>query len=306
MPITTTRVGDMVFSQDYLCDQTLYFASVDNLLFRSTDGGQHWVNVPHPQAPGVLSVAVVTSSVLFLGVGGGPPGDEPQQGLFYTADSGQTWEQLYQGGVDDVAVSPNYTQDHTVLIGAGGYHWNGGILKSTDNGRTWQPSYEGLPWGGDGGTGGITFSPTYAQDHTVFCVSWGALYKSTDEGAHWTWVSPNLGYSWGTINQFVMSPRYPRDQTLWLSGYSEGNIISTDGGNTWRALLEAVTPLAAGAYCPEGGACYIELFGRVWGQNNQNYAYKSFDGGKTWHCLESAYLPPPMALRAFLPFIGKN
>jgi photosystem II stability/assembly factor-like uncharacterized protein len=307
MPVTYTRLGDMVFSLNYLCDQTLYLASEDALL-RSMDSGQTWSMIPTSQITGyvlsVPSLAVVTTNTLFVGLGGGQPYLYSQQGLFYTADGGQTWEQLYQGGVDDVAVSPNYTQDHTVLIGIAGYHWNGGILKSTDGGHTWQPSRDGLAWGSDGETVDITFSPGYTQDHTVFSVSWGALYKSTDEGAHWTRISPAWeNMPWGAVNHFVLSPWYLQDHTLWLSGWDEGNLVSTNGGNTWRSLPEPVVLLAGGAYCPPGSLCRNQLFGYTWDSNYNNYVYKSFDGGMTWHCMEEDYTPPPIVPRAFFPLI---
>jgi photosystem II stability/assembly factor-like uncharacterized protein len=309
MPITTTTIGDMAFSPDYLHDQTIYLAYHDtNNLLRSMDSSQTWVIISTLYNQGVPSLAVVATNTLFLGLGGGPPYMDPQQGLFYAEDGGQTWERLYQGGVTDVAISPNYIEDHAVFMGIGGYHWNGGILKSTDSGHTWQPSREGLAWGSDGVTTDITFSPGYTQDHTMFAVSWGWLYKSTDEGAHWTKLPtlprPTPG---GTTTYFVMSPRYPEDQTLWLAGYVEGNLVSTDGGRTWRALPEAVVPIAAGAYCSPGSLslCRIELFGYAWDKDYHDYMYKSFDSGMTWQCLESDYTPLPMLRRAFLPMVSK-
>jgi photosystem II stability/assembly factor-like uncharacterized protein len=299
-------IVEVAFSPNYFYDQTAYLSDISGSLARSIDGGQTWITSSYSFTQGVPSLAVVASNTLFVGVGGGPPYMEPRQGLFYSENGGQTWEQLYQGGVDDVAVSPNYIQDHTVLIGVGGYHWNGGILKSTDSGHTWQPSYEGLPWGQDGDTVDITFSPGYAQDHTIFTISWGGLYKSADDGTHWTRISSSpQGTPWGSVTQFVLSPRYVQDRTLWLSGYAEGNLISTDGGNIWRSMPEAVVPIAAGSYCPPESLCRIELFGYAWDQNYNNYAYKSFDGGMTWQCLETDYTPLPIVPRAFLPMVSK-
>ena len=94
-------------------------------------------------------------------------------------------------------------------MGQGAYHFNGGASKSTDGGLTWQPSYAGLPFGQDGGTYDFTFSADYAFDRTLFVVSWGVLYRSTDAGAQWTRLSPGP-YTSGGVSHYVVSPRYPK------------------------------------------------------------------------------------------------
>jgi len=292
----TEPITDIAFSLNYRNDQTICAASYTTLAC-STDRGQYWSNLPRPQVGvSLAALAIADANIWFLALGGGPPYWYPDQGLFQTTNSGVTWKRVYQGGVDDVALSPNYREDHTILIGIGGYHWNGGILKSTDGGRTWQPSREGLEWGSDGVTNNITFSPGYAEDQTVFCLSWQALYKSMDSGAHWARLAKELvDYPvpppFGSIGGFVVSPRYQGDQTLWLWGDHEGRAVSTDGGVTWRPLPHPVNPVAAGEYCPTGGHCGVELFGVGW-EGEHNYVYKSFDGGTTWHCLESVMAPP--------------
>ena len=178
---------DVLFSPHYARDQTLYLSFDPYLqrLERSTDGGLTWVRRVSPQLPGLDVLVLYDANSLFLGVHGGPPGVYPAQGLVYSSDSGQTWQHLYTGGVGAVALSPDYDQDATILISASAYHWDGGILKSTDRGRIWQLSRDGMPWGVDGVTHQITFSPGYVRDRTVFSANMWGLYKSTDTGAHW-------------------------------------------------------------------------------------------------------------------------
>jgi photosystem II stability/assembly factor-like uncharacterized protein len=219
-PWVSGTLQQIAVSPSYIDDKTLYLA-YDTFLGRSIDGGETWKSVASPPSEGSWSAAVVDANTIFVATGGGPPSLYPQQGVFFSNDAGQTWDQVYHGGVDDIAVSPAYSEDHTVLISIGAYHWNGGIFKSTDSGRTWRPSREGLNWGSDGSTNSITFSPDFATDKTVFAVSWMALFKSTDGGAHWVRSDPFPdSLPWGMIDYFVMSARYPINHWTLANNHS--------------------------------------------------------------------------------------
>ena len=287
---------DLSFSQAYATDQTLYVSlrgSAGNVLARSTDAGTTWTTValPHTAVFGLaLPLAVVNPQTLFLGKGGGVPGFDSEKGLFYSDDGGQTWTRRLAGGVLDIALSPDFAHDHTLFVGQGAYHFNGGASKSTDGGLTWQPSYAGLPFGQDGATYDFTLSADYAFDRTLFVVSWGVLYRSTDAGAQWTRLSPGP-YTSGGVSHYVVSPRYPQDHTVWLRGDPEGRLVSHDGGATWQPF--PFIPLSATeAYCPGGGDCGIVLFAQHYAADAHSYIYKSYDYGRTWQCLEDPTLPP--------------
>jgi len=296
-PANLWVVYDLAFSPDYAHDRTVCAAS--NALFCSTDAGLSWASAPFPPDGGygpLPSLVMTGPRSLFLGLRGGPPGVASFRGLFYSADAGATWEKRVPGFVDSVAVSPAYAEDHTVLISFSAYHFNGGIAKSTDGGYSWAPSREGLEWGADGQTIEITFSPDYPADQTVFCLSWDAPYKSTDAGAHWTRLDPHdPSLPWGNTRHYVVSPHFSRDQTLWLEDSVSGDsLMSTDGGATWQGIAFNIRPLAAmEAYCPQGGDCGIELIGYRSKIDEALYYYKSFDGGQTWDCLETAVTPTP-------------
>ena len=300
---------DLYFSPRYAQDQTLY-ATYDGYLGRldrSTDDGESWTTLTTPRTGGstAATLAVYDINTLFLGYGGGQPGGYSTQGLFYSTDGGGSWERRFVGGVVAVALSPNYAQDGTILINPVAYHYDGGIFKSTDRGLTWQPSRKGLVWGSDGATQQIIFSLDFAHDHTVFCAStiWG-LYKSTDAGEHWAFIDQSLK----TIHQFagpifVLSPRYPQDQILWVNGYPPDLLLarSTDGGATWRKLpFYLLLPLAAPEACAPDGNCRVELI--AIDESASLGIYKSFDGGDTWQCLEEPdALPPTPAPPAEIP-----
>ena len=282
----------IAFSPDYVRDQTLYlfFDPYLQRLERSTDGGQNWIRRSPPQLVGQAILTLGNADMLCLGIGGGPPGDYKQQGLFYSADGGHTWEHRFVGGIAAVALSPNYAQDATLMISPVAYHADGGVFKSTDAGRTWQPSRDGLRWGGDGATYQIIFSPDFVHDHTVFCASLWGLYKSTDAGAHWANADDALHPEHGPSRpSLTVSPRYSQDHTLWANWLfpEAGQARSTDGGATWRHLPTAVTWWTASEVCSAGSGCRVILFGV-----SQSGYLKSFDGGDTWQCLEEPDAPP--------------
>ncbi len=289
----------LYFSPQYVQDQTLYVAygSFSGKLDRSTDGGLSWGTLIAPRTSGATFpvMALYDAATLFLGYGRGQPGGYSEQGLFYSADGGHTWEQRFVGGVAAVALSPNYAGDATLMISPVAYHADSGVFKSTDAGRTWQPSRDGLRWGGDGATYQIIFSPDFVHDHTVFCANLWGLYKSTDAGAHWVDADDALHPEHGPSRpSLTVSPRYPQDHTLWANWMfpESGQARSTDGGATWQFLPAGMRPFAASELCGADGVCRVVLFGE---HAETGQFYKSFDLGQTWQCLEDP-TPPPTPL----------
>jgi len=297
----------LYFSPDFANDQTLYapYPGRNALLFRSLDGGRIWTSLAAPRTTAMSSatLALQDANTLFLALGTMQPGGSHEKGLFYSADAGLTWEQRLQGGVNAVALSPNFAQDHTVLVSPNDYKWAGGVWRSTDSGLTWQDSSEGVERGGTLSTSqDIQFSTEYREDQTVFYANWTGLYKSTDGASHWARVDDAVSPQRYGTPFFILSPRYMQDHTIWLSGGADGGWVrSTDDGATWRALpSNEIRPLAARESCHPLGECQVQLIGEVFVRDNnlpdyygRTYLLTSFDGGDTWRCLESPDVPLP-------------
>lgn len=300
------RVIDVIrlhFSPRYGQDQTLYgtYDGYRGRLDRSTDGGQSWTTLTTPRTGGMTIpvMALYDAETLFLGYGRGQPGGYSTQGLFYSTDGGSTWEHRFIGGIAAVALSPNYGQDATLMVSPVAYHADGGVFKSTDRGLTWQPSRDGLPWGEDGATHQIVFSPDFVHDRTVLCANMWGLYKSTDAGDHWASIDGPLNPEHiPTQPSFALSPRFPQDRTIWVSGYPpDGKLLrSTDGGAGWHKLPVAqMIPMAAHETRLPSGSCRVQLFSdytNYTAEGIYSAVYKSFDGGNTWQCLEDPAPPP--------------
>lgn len=197
-------------------------------------------------------------------------GFAPARGrLYFSNDGGNTWEQPQQGlegELVNLAVSPNYARDRTLLAGVAGW----GVFKSTDGGKSWLPSNGGLL---DMYVGQILFSPGYERDKTVFARS-GELYRSTDGAVTWQALGVKL-------NCVAISPEFDQDQTLMgISADADVVLQSRDGGDTWEYVSDL----------PDGATLSIRMLSiaplsskwQVVFAYSYHIWYHSVDGGRTW------------------------
>jgi hypothetical protein len=131
---------------------------------------------------------------------------------------------------NDLALSPNYTIDHTLWA----YMMGQGLLRSTNGGDTWSVLSN------DFVVETLLASPNYAADQTLFASTSDArLLKSIDGGTHWTTV---LYY---TVTSLAISPAYGASQTVYAGvkemPNSSGAIYrSGDGGAHWQKLATGI------------------------------------------------------------------
>lgn len=292
--------GNVLFSPNFGIDRTLAimpwpFAQAA----LSNDGGSTWRTIIFPRAS-PNAFALGDAQHLYLGYGRElPPEQRVPMELLMSSEGGQTWQRTFHGlEVDEIAVSPAFTTDHTLLLALGAYHYNGGLVKSTDAGVTCATANTGLDLSGLS-TRSLRFSPNYATDHTLFCYAISALepgvYKSTDAGATWLHLPGSHRQDFANPPHLLLSPRYQEDQTLWLLDYYKAS-ISRDGGATWQITPYPLWLQAAAEHCRPTGACGVELFGVALEKGatlaEDRYAvYRSFDYGQTWQCLEDTTPP---------------
>lgn len=188
------HVRALVASPDYAADSTLFAATPTSpSVHVSVDRGETW-SPTSKGLPRVMHLAVSpdyrTDRLLFAGT---------RNGLFLTADQGQSWERVGDGFgasascIEALALSPDFARDKTVLVSISGK----GLYKSTDGGMTFRstgkdlfersqvlaniPNPVAVP---------IVFSPAYATDSTVFGYSPTNVFRSTDGGETWSDISP--------------------------------------------------------------------------------------------------------------------
>lgn len=197
-------------------------------------------------------------------------------GLFRSTDGGESWHKLplppVATVVREVAVSPQFAGDRTVIAGTNGV----GVFRSTDGGDTWSELMGGLPAGVK--TRRVRFSPDYAADGTVLLATWtSGLLRSTDGGD--TWIGAGAGLATDTLRGLALSPHFASDGTVLVGTGGEGVFRSTDGGLTF---VDANAGLPAGgaqevetvAFAPDGS---LALLGAMDGS-----LFLSRDGGASW------------------------
>lgn len=229
-------------------------------LYKSVDGGVHWTEVSStlPVDDEVLSL-VATEDDLLVGF---------DQGLYRTADLGDSWQFAGQGTAAIRGTGALLHHDGTMIVGL---QSNGGLgvgVRLTDDaGQTWTPAtgfainsapvalaeqddvvYAAV-YGFDRGVmrsedGGLTWTDAsiglpsnillralLTQDGVVLAGAWDGLFRSTD-GLHWTQV-----------------PGVPNVQSLGVfdgalyAGLGNGGVLrSTDGGLTWPPVSSGLPP----------------------------------------------------------------
>src|SRR5437763_9066391 len=208
------------------------------------------------------------------------------------------------GRVSDIAIDPRNPFVFYVALG------HGGIFKSGDSGVSFDPIFDRQPVMS---IGAIAIAPS---DSDVIWVGsgeandrnssdWGdGVYRTTDGGEHWT----NVGLKDSrTIARIVVDPKNPDVAYvaamghLWADGGERGLYKTTDGGKTWKLILQAAAPHNARTGCGDvildpsnPQIVYATLYARQrtpWsfssgpnatGGEGVGGIFKSTAGGATW------------------------
>ena len=272
-------------------------------VYKTTDGGAHWEELPAPGsgkdgAPQFgfnhLVIAPDDPQTLYL-LGGcdinihfqhNNVDPEIMNAIYRSQDGGETWEKLSESGLGAVsgsikglAIDPS--NPNILYAGAAG-----GVFRSTDGGVHWQPL------GDDAGlqSTGIALN----QDGSL-------LYRPTAGGGVLVGTVSNAGDDvlWQGESTLVMPVAHvevePAPQgtstALYASAYPGGVFKSTDGGHTWiernfgLASFHIDDPSRQGYYAfaianSDARVLYLGSYGVG--------VYRSDDGGDTWRPVNGA------------------
>ncbi|HVF59665.1 MAG TPA: glycosyl hydrolase, partial [Thermoanaerobaculia bacterium] len=203
------------------------------------------------------------------------------------------------GRVGDIAIHPS--DESTWYVAAA----SGGVWKTINAGTTWAPIFDKQ---GSYSIGCLAIDPKdplvvwvgSGENNVQRSVSYGdGVYKSVDGGR--TWENVGLKAS-EHIGKILIDPRdsnvvYVAAQgPLWSAGGDRGLYKTTDGGKTWKAVLQisentGITDVVLDPRDPD--VLYAAAHQRrrhVWGivaGGPESGLHKSADGGATWKKLSN-------------------
>ena len=207
---------------------------------KTTDGGVTWINVAAPfVAAGrptfkQLAVDPSNSSIVLAAT---------DYGVWRSTDAGLTWTLITAiGDSDDISFD---RRQPGVAYYTWSYYGNpsAGLYKSLDSGATWThigtTGSNPLPAASflhpkvviDPSNSSTLYVQMVLTDFSEFSAN-GAIYKSTDGGAHWATISIPPLCCQTYMNLFAVNPLNP--QVLYA-----GNVLlyrSSNGGATWSAI----------------------------------------------------------------------
>ncbi len=244
-------LGDMIVPPSnaasvIACQQVM--GNMAEAIVRSDDYGETWrlLSSLPVNSGGVLKFAFESgnSAVVYAGVGSGISSPRPNDGLYKSIDSGNTWQPIAFPGsvISFIAVDPQDTL--TLYAGKGQFCQQKsdnttGAYKSIDGGLNWTQ----MPVPKDIVTS-LVIDPDDPAQIYIATMSNG-LFHSADRGTTWTNINTQV-----QIPAFVITTTVDNKKALcFADGY--GTIhISVDGGSTWQVYsngFNAVNALCAGS-----------------------------------------------------------
>ena len=228
----------------------MYASSFNNGLWKSTDGGVTFVQIPviprapfvpiaalaiDPKSPSTLYAAALPPASLL------PPGSGPIPGLLKSTDGGATWNPTGSPVAPAaVVVDP---LNSAVLYGS--FHVSsptpgptGTVAKSTDSGATWTTITNGLP--SERFPNVLVVDPaTPGRVYGFGLYSTNDLYRTDDGGNNWVDIGSPLP-DW-PINALAIDPTNP--SILYAASGAGGLYRSTDAGASWSSIPELQSPI---------------------------------------------------------------
>ena len=260
--------------------------SIGGGMYYTNNGGKTWEHRGLDQTMTISRVALDPrdSSRVFVAAVGHPFGPNPERGVFFSPDSGHTWQKvLYtdtQTGASDLDIDPSNPD----IVFAGMWQFDrkpwrydsggttGGLYKSSDGGKSWKQITRGLPT--LMGRIGVKVAP--GNPRVVYVVAEskeGSLFRSQDGGETFEVVNKDRGLT--TRGYYYCDLRVdPQDENrvYVLEGSLE---VSADGGRTFSRI--------GGSVHGDLQALWIDPrdSSRMW-QGSDGGLASSWDRGQTW------------------------
>jgi photosystem II stability/assembly factor-like uncharacterized protein len=186
-------------------------------LFRSSDYGNNWTEIPTPVTSGIPVSTFSLGNRLIFGL------DVAFDDIYYSEDDGSTW-QVAAGGPQSSVVRGFYEMSGSLYC----YTSNLGIYRSNDGGLNWTQINNGL-------TILNVAKIESIGTRLLACTINGGVYYSDNLGD--TWTQSNNGISSGNL---AGAQLFRLGTELFYIDQSSSSYRSTDQGNTWISYTEPV------------------------------------------------------------------
>jgi photosystem II stability/assembly factor-like uncharacterized protein len=268
------------------------FASVNNIVYTSADGGQTWQDISRglPETGQLLSffaggagLYLQEKNVMYRSTGGltAPVWEKEdipdlQSGTFWPSTAiafnrsgvmafnyqGQVyqkapaaagWQPIHTNFIKHALRAVFETADGAVFLG-----YDDGLYKSADRGTTWSRVDKGL------------VTSIVEQDGVLLATGQNGIMRSADNGEHWQYVisEGGLGIAIERINGGFAAITYN------ATTQSRRIRISSDGGATWQAIDAGLPPSQFISSIKQTGSYLV--------CGHPDGIFRSADRGKTW------------------------
>ena len=217
----------------------LYANSWGAGVYKSTDGGQSWVNKSVGLESGfIYELAIDPSNTQHI------LASDYEHGLKQTFNGGDTWTAVTGITAGSVIYSIDFNPQNSSIVYVGlrepsiyvngvAVAWPGGVFKSVDGGSSWVRKDNGLPnnpyrdYVYD-----LAIDPN--QPNTIYAAMHRTgVYKTTNAGD--SWVSKNDTLIDGDVRSVQVTPDSSRVYIGFWDGY--GLSYSTNGGDNWTSVI---------------------------------------------------------------------
>ena len=263
---TNGPYGGTIISLHATPDRTLFAGTSGAGIFRSRDGGDTWDPAskglqvaPYRGLPSILAL-MQEGDTLYAGTNGN---------LFYSIDSGSSWQQLTHFQ-DEMGIPGIAFIGDTIFIGR---HTEESVFFSNDNGKSWTQIDRGLT---------DRLGPhLIASGTTLFAQMRDHVFRLKDGEKSWTKltiVDPwTKSTSESDIRGLVVSDK------IVYAATADGNLFrSTDMGNSWKSIKPKTMQHFNGELVVVENTVFCISSGSVDGQ-----VFRSTDSGDSWTMLST-------------------
>ncbi|WP_229239750.1 YCF48-related protein [Echinicola soli] len=190
-------------------NEDVAFASGDQIMLKTTDGGDSWTEISMPMEASLLSVDFYDHE------NGAMSGENGV--LLQTKDGGQSWKAVELSSTEDLLTVKYLTKDNIWIAGT-----SGTLQYSSNGGDSWTSVEPGI-------TADISTLFFPSNDRGYLGTSSGAIYKTSDGGQTWQPLA-------SSINTPINDLCFTNDTTGYAVG-DEGVILKTiDAGDNWAFI----------------------------------------------------------------------